>query len=144
MGTYHQFDMIVESENGDANVQIKTLVPFVKERYWSISGEKTVENFLNADEAYIISIPVRLNDTTDAHLWKFQGRMLRVNLDELRKQRGTSMLIIPMDEEVEEYYDLTEEETLSLLKYPVSYFTIKPSEWNQKSKMKYSTQILAK
>lgn len=148
LGTYHKFDMVVldSDKKKELNVQVKTLVPFVKERYWSVTGIKTVEHFLEADEAYIISIPVRVDSVKGGNdLWKFQGRMLRVNTDKLKKFYGSGALIIPMTEEyVEEYYDLDDEECLSLLKYPVSYFTIKPDQWKQHRNLKYSTTTPAK
>lgn len=133
VGTYAPFDMVVDANR---NVQIKTLIPYVKQETWTINGRSQVSHFLEADEAYIISVPANLDSIPGKeHLWKYQGKMLRVNLQKLRLQNPQDSLSIPMTEEYVEIYDkLDDEACLSLLKYPVSNFAMKPNIWKQHKK----------
>ena len=138
LGTYSPLDIVVD---GDKNVQIKTLIPYVKEAYWSVTGKSQISNFLGAHEAYIISVPANLDSVPGRdQLWKYQGKMLSVNLDRLREGETSESLIIPMtDEFVEEYEDIGEEACLALLKYPVSYIAMKPETWKQHNHKRLTT-----
>ena len=135
VGTYAPFDMVVDQNR---NVQIKTLIPYVKHEVWTINGRSQVAHLLEAEEAYIISVPANLDSIPGKeHLWKYQGKMLRVNLQKLRLQNPKDSITIPMTEEYVEIYEkLDDEACLSLLKYPVSYFAMKPEIWKQQNQKK--------
>jgi hypothetical protein len=135
VGTYAPFDMVVDTNR---NVQIKTLIPYVKHEAWTINGRSQVAHLLEAEEAYIISVPANLDSIPGKeHLWKYQGKMLRVNMQRLRQQNSQDSLSIPMTDEYVDLYDnLDDEACMSLLKYPVSSFAMKPQEWKQRSENK--------
>jgi hypothetical protein len=135
IGTYDAFDMRLKEDynpNNIINAQIKTLIPFVKERKWTVSGKKTVENFLKADEAYIVSVPAKkMKGYEDVE--KYHGKLLKVNLQKLRQENINNQpekLDIPTnDEYVQEYFIIKKEDVVELLKYPVSYFAEDPKNW---------------
>lgn len=143
IGIYDAFDMKLREDYNPNNInaqikintvnaQIKTLIPFIKERKWTVSGKKTVENFLKADEAYIVSVPAKkMKGYEDVE--KYHGKLLKVNLQKLRQENKNNQpekLDIPTnDEYVQEYFIIDKKDVVELLKYPVSYFAEDPKNW---------------